>query len=483
MKTTKVHGPPGTGKTQFLLDVVEKAIKSGIEPERIAFMAFTRKAADEASARAIDRFKLSKDRLPWFRTLHSMAFKILGVRRDDIMQESHYKELGYELGFNFTDLDSIVFVPTGTLLGDKVAQIESLARLRSVSLQQQWEDCNFRDVNFASVKQWDAGLKRYKSNKGLLDYTDLLEQFSSALDVDLFILDEAQDLSPLQWSAVTKASANAAQVYLAGDSQQCIYEWAGAAPEIFDGIEAQENIILPHSYRVPKSVQELAQTVIDEMESGLKKDWHSRDAEGKVEYLMHEDILDLSKGTWLLLSRNHQTLSRFENLVQKQGFPYTKEGKHSTDGSLARAIISWERWRKGMELEAKDIKNLGKHLPQLQGWVPKGVATFEQSPLQEQLIQCSWMDALEVPPKRREYFRSCLANRESLFGKPRIIISTIHRAKGGEADHVVLIPDVSQKPWEQLNTDCERRVLYVALTRARETLTIIHPSTTRHYRI
>ena len=70
-----ILGPPGTGKTTTLLNVVDEAIASGIAPERIAYLAFTRKAAHEAQDRAIARFNIDSDRLPYFRTLHSLAFK------------------------------------------------------------------------------------------------------------------------------------------------------------------------------------------------------------------------------------------------------------------------------------------------------------------------------------------------------------------------------------------------------------------------
>ena len=478
----KIYGPPGCGKTEHLLRIVEDAIRKGTPPERIAFMAFTKKAADEAAGRAISKFHLDKEQLPWFRTLHSMAFKILGVRREDIMQDEHYKELGYELGFQFSDLDSISFVPAGTTLGDKVARMESLSRLRCVSLEQQWADCNYHDVEISTVHQWDAGVRRFKATKGMLDYTDLLEQFDTALDIDLFILDEAQDLPPLQWQVVHKAAAHCKSLYCAADDDQAVFTWAGADPKLFIDLPGQSHI-LPQSFRIPRQVQKIAQSVLQDISNRQQKEWKPREAEGAVEYVMHEDSLDLSQGTWLLLARNHMHLSRFETIAINQGYPYMKEGTHSTDGPVARAILSWEKWRKNQPIDAKEIKNLGRYLPQLQGWVPRTASFFTESPASQDLLQFPWFDTLQISPKKREYIRSCLANKESLFGKPRITISTIHRAKGGEADHVALITDVTQNPWNQLNTDEEKRVLYVGLTRAKETLTIIQPASLRHYNL
>ena len=69
-----VLGPPGTGKTTKLLNLVEQYMQSGVPPDRIGYFAFTRRAATEAIDRACAKFNLTKKELPYFRTLHSLAF-------------------------------------------------------------------------------------------------------------------------------------------------------------------------------------------------------------------------------------------------------------------------------------------------------------------------------------------------------------------------------------------------------------------------
>ena len=59
MKTI-VLGPPGTGKTHTLLNQVEDYLKN-TDPDRIGYFAFTKKAANEAKSRAMDKFNYSED--------------------------------------------------------------------------------------------------------------------------------------------------------------------------------------------------------------------------------------------------------------------------------------------------------------------------------------------------------------------------------------------------------------------------------------
>ena len=84
----RIFGPPGTGKTTKLLNMVDKALEDGIHPNEIAFLAFTRKAANEAKERASVRFNLDpKTDLTYFRTLHSLALAQTSIKFENIMSE------------------------------------------------------------------------------------------------------------------------------------------------------------------------------------------------------------------------------------------------------------------------------------------------------------------------------------------------------------------------------------------------------------
>ena len=94
----------------------------------------------------------------------------------------------------------------------------------------------------------------------------------------------------------------------------------------------------------------------------------------------------------------------------------------------------------------------------------------------------------KIPEVDRRYLQVCIRNNESFKDKPRITISTIHGAKGGEATNVLLLTDGVRRNnslWKRnaYDEDDEARVFYVGLTRAKKSLHLIHPMVSRGYDI
>ena len=94
-------------------------------------------------------------------------------------------------------------------------------------------------------------------------------------------------------------------------------------------------------------------------------------------------------------------------------------------------------------------------------------------------------EALDKVPEYKKAYVSDVIRREGSFHPvPRITLSTVHGSKGGEADNVMILSDLSRKADESYwrDKDDERRVFYVALTRAKQSLYIVRSKTNREFR-
>lgn len=478
-----ILGPPGTGKTTTLLNIVDEAIESGIPPERIAYLAFTRKAAHEAQNRAMARFNIDESRLPYFRTLHSLAFRQLGIQRDEVMTQNHYKKLGRTLGVEFRGVyDDAVHMPIGNGLGDKCSRIETLSRARMCSIEQQYNLSNEPDLTLHACQQYASVVKRYKEENGLLDFTDMLERYNSELDVDICIFDEAQDLSSIQYKMAINLSKMASKIYIAGDDDQAIFGWAGADIRKFLSLKGEKKI-LPHSYRTPALIHKFAQSICGRIKNRYDKKWDAREDQGNVEWVAHEEELNLSGNqSWMLLARSKYFLTRFKKICHQQGYAYKMFGGYSTDTQETKAIISWENLRKDKSLSISEAKNLIQFIP-----TKIELPTLKEYRLKDfgftyAARQHDWMTMLRnISPEEREYLRACLHNGEKFGEEPRITISTIHQVKGGEADNVALVTDMGGLSWQASSLDEEIRVWYVAVTRARKNLFLVRPRTIKFF--
>ena len=219
-KINIILGPPGTGKTTQLIDIVEKEFEKGTKPSEICYLAFTRRAALEAIHRSCDKFKLDRSELPYFRTIHSLCYQELGLTKDQVVQKKHLIELGSELGIDIRCKGNFEEGGIwGTTTGDRIVHLENLSRISQKSLKETWENDDTEDVHFEELDKFSRAYNVFKESTSLLDFSDMLQLFDHRQcgPFKLFIVDEAQDLSTLQWTIVNNISKNSEVTYVAGD--------------------------------------------------------------------------------------------------------------------------------------------------------------------------------------------------------------------------------------------------------------------------
>lgn len=485
MKRYLVLGGPGAGKTTRLLQLMEQAMQGGMAPQEIAFVAFTNAAADEAKARAMERFGLGEDDLLHFRTLHSLCFRQLGLRRNDLLTHGHMKEFAEVVGERFAwDSDVGPAIGKGAI-GDHLLNLDNYARTTLTKLEDAWHE-HGAELDWYRVLRFTKAYRLYKTDLALLDFTDFLEQYvinGEPVNVRMAIVDEAQDLTPLQWAVVDRAFGGAESIWAAGDDDQSIHRWAGAAPEYLQRWGAKARVeVLEHSHRLPPEIFNLSQEIINRVGVRYPKRQRSGTHKGLLDWLGSPDEVDLRAGTWLLLGRSTYQLANLAQTARSQGVIYQIKGESSVNAEHVRAIQAYEALRAGKRIDYGDAKRVMKALgrpdpEERDEFIGRDFNLNPNSPI--------WHDALiRVPLDDREYYLACLRRGEKLTASPRVRINTIHGAKGTEAENVMLLTDMTyrvQKGYE-LDPDSEHRVFYVGATRAQKSLYLVNPQTSYEYR-
>ena len=488
-KINIILGPPGTGKTTQLIDIVEKELEKGTKPSEICYLAFTRRAALEAIHRSCDKFKLDRSELPYFRTIHSLCYQELGLTRDQVIQKKHLIELGSELGIDIRCKGNFEEGGIwGTTTGDRIVHLENLSRISQKSLKETWENDDTEDVHFEELDKFSRAYNVFKESTSLLDFSDMLQLFDHRQcgPFKLFIVDEAQDLSTLQWTIVNNISKNSEVTYVAGDDDQSIYGWAGANTSRFINLQGSVKI-LDQSYRLPRRIRDLAFTIQESISNSREKKFKPTTTEGEVCWASDIEEIDLSTGTWLLLARNTYQLGEFEAMCTRRSIPHETNKTRRYRENTVTAIRSWTDLTNGKHITGKLVKNLKQYIG-IHGDFKDSMKYNLKYLQQYGGVESNdvWYEALtEMVLEEKEFWISALRLGEKITEKPRIRISTIHGAKGAEADHVALVTDISRKAYDRLENDPndEHRVFYVGVTRAKQSLTIISPRTRYYYEI
>jgi len=490
MSTIKVFGPPGSGKTTYLLRMIEAELLDGTHPTQIGYFAFTRKAATEAKERAITKFPALNEAtdFPWFRTLHSLAYRCLGITTKDMMRTEHYvefaREAGLELSIESGDEDFMVKAD------HPILNEINIARIRGKDLREHYNSSEMK-IEWFHFEYVERAYRQYKESKSLMDFTDLLEKINEMPhllpSLEVLVIDEAQDLSRLQWTLVSNLAMRAQRAFLAGDDDQAIYTWAGADVNSFLAFEG-DIVILEQSYRVPAKVHALANTIVNRIRTRQAKNWNPREFEGDIKYYNAYEHVDITNGEWLIMASANYMLNDMHNWIKSQGLLFERHGHRSVSEAVLNAVMGWEALRKGKEVPFSVLQQIYKHIgtefvtrghKTLRNVNPEGFFTLESLTKDHGLLTNGiWHNVLtKIGEEKRDYLIAMLRRGTKLSGKISIKLSTIHGAKGGEADNVLLLTDLSSKSAAAYNTNSDdiNRLLYVGVTRTRQSLHLVLP--------
>jgi hypothetical protein len=279
----------------------------------------------------------------------------------------------------------------------------------------------------------------------------------------VLLLDEFQDLSPALRNLVARIFPDVEYVVLAGDDDQLIYDSlhgasADVALKIVEMIQRGEipgeYHVLAKSFRVPeKPVAEVARRIIEAVPNRVKKVWQGRPEPGRIlrihRYQLKQAVeteLSAGKRVFILTADNAAAQSLMLELLE-----FLPAGLKGLPGSLRKLYTDLLEYFKKRSSLAAYLKEAGQER------VNPDVLRFLE------MIRGREEEVLGI-------IKLALDTEKALerLEKLRLFVDTVHAAKGLEAD-VVFIANFT-KSEKFVNN---RRLTYVALTRARERVYIV----------
>jgi len=462
--TTQVHtiyGPPGTGKTQRLLTLVQDETTNNTSGQHVGYFAFTKAASREAKART------HLTQAPYFRTLHSLCFEMLGMNRKRVLgSRAQYQFLeSYGIPLNMTGENTVGTARTLMYHYDQ-------SRIRGLSIDDYFNRTNPRDIESCEVAVFARIYNKFKLQLGLVDFTDLLLNYVkdakrySTPDLDVIFVDEAQDLSRLQWQVLDKVLhfGRVKRAYIAGDDDQAIYAWAGADADSFTSLPGTSEL-LQQSHRVPKAMHAVANRIIRQVKLRKQKLWLPVDKEGAVKIVSSIEDIDFSKGEWLVLARENKTLWSAHLHLEREGILYRNDTTPVLPLGTLEAIEAWKRIQQGHPIRGDR----------------RQVQLLQTRKMQKDLVSAptmpDWPTAFDrLTEANVTYLRVAIRKGEDT-AYPRVRLSSIHASKGAQCDNVVVYERLGYgSAIHEMYTDVSdtlHRLFYVAVTRAVKNLYIV----------
>lgn len=536
-ETFLIDGPPGCGKTTYLAHQAERA--AGIHgPERVVIASLTRTAAAEIAGRdhGIPEANIG--------TLHAHCWRGLdrpalaetpeGLK----LWNAEHPAATLTGGSGHTALEDAPDADPGATSRTRADELHSaitIHRARRVPIEQWTEE--ERD-HFELWKQF----KDKTGRLDFTDLIDAAHEAGAHFAHPRVILaDEAQDFSRLELRLVVAWAQHAETTVIVGDTRQALYQWRGSDPETLLHLRAAERRTLGQSYRVPRAAHAAAQRWVSALDEG-PADYAPTDVEGTTRHLpialtdaeslvdrLEAALVNQPEDTMMVLASCGYMLGPLLGELRERGIPFhnpyrVKQGAWNPMRAAARlrAFLRADERVWGDQARAWTWADLWSWVEPLKqrDCLPRGVKShvedklrpdrFKQRPYADrevptetlcELFECTlhhpmfhgdaqwWFDNLLAGPRKTMAYPMRVLRRQgpaALGETPRVIVGTIHSVKGGQADHVYISPGLSKQGywhgWTAGGAPRDQiiRMFYVALTRARRSITILDPGPEDH---
>jgi superfamily I DNA/RNA helicase len=458
-----VQARAGTGKTSTIIEAF------GHAPEdKICYCVFNKKNQLEAQGKVTDgRVEV--------KTLHALGYAFIrniwkGVSPDSFVERDR-----------IADAAKPLFLPNEVIT--QVAKLVSFAK--NLTINPTLEDL----VNIALDRGIDAGEEAELPENGLFNTEALAKLALKALEAakvrdkqnrisfddmvwlpvamgwvkawyDLVVVDECQDMNLPQLEMATKACKRGGRICVVGDDRQAIYGFRGAASDGMGLMKSKLNaasLSLTTTYRCPKSVVALAKEIVPDYVAAPSA------PRGIVDHGSVDSCMTARPGD-AILSRVNAPLMPLCLAFLRQGIPARIEGRDI--GKQLAAIVK--------KFKARSVPDC---LLRLKAWESRQIKRLTAAGKEAQIEgikdQAATIIAVaegasnvnEIHERLERLFQDSDKQR-----RPAVVLSSVHKAKGLEWDHVYALADTFR------NVDQggeESNIYYVAITRTKKHLSLL----------
>lgn len=474
-----VEAAAGSGKSTTLIKCLDFIPNN----DKVLLTAFNTDIVNELKKKTSDRPNVE------VRTLHGLGLLFI---KKNIPQASAIPEPFKYDSFIKNNIKELTSINTYTLRGREyfryLDNIKKFVDFGRYYLCQTVRDLDFIEERYGIdtiADEKEVALKVMEWGKNALetiDYTDMvwlpnvLYLKPLGLLFDFIMVDECQDMNKAERELVLKCFKMGTRMMSVGDSSQMLYAFSGGDPESFNALKSIPNtkcLPLSISYRCGKSIVDFAKKIVPTIEA----------ADNAVDGQVVKNVpLDAVKDGDMILCRNNAPLVQIYNEFLKLGKKSFIRGKDI--GNNLKAIVNST---KQDELNA-DCKADGVFVRLYDDLFVSRNKLMEKFGIDAETAMNSpqiqnkldMINALEILAEGIKTSEEIIEKIDEIFPKrdkkDGISLSTIHKAKGLEANNVFIACD-SLMPSKSAKKDWEIRqeynLMYVAYTRAKHILGFI----------
>lgn len=470
-----ISAKAGSGKTATCVTAI-KLIKP---KNKVMFLAFNRSIAEDLSQKLKDYPNVE------VRTSHSLGFAIIRKNVEGEVELDEFKYRRY-VKSNISELTTIDVTLTKNQLYNYIESICALVDFARFNLAQTAEEVKSLAVKYdvpIFFDECDVVIKVLewgKTELNSIDYADMvwlpveLSMNARAFQKDFIFIDECQDQSLMSIELFLKCFKRGTRFIAVGDEKQCINTFCGSSEEAFQYMKDYPKTTqfdLPICYRCPKTIVELAKTLVPDIKC--------REDAPKGDIIEKCWTSSLRSGDMVLCRSKAPLLKVYTKLLRNGIQCYIKGQDIGTNLKKLIEEVDIEELNTNLKSDGVFVR-LYDNLFEIRNKLMESKGLDYQDATLTNYITNSYdmIKALTVLAENYTTKTELLSHIDEIFDETRegVILSTIHKAKGLEADNVYILcnssmpSSLAKKEWEK---NAEQNLIYVAYTRARKKLGFI----------